>query len=77
MKSFWNKQQPFSDSPPSLLCSSLFPAHLPNSRVLLPNSHNYDAVSLTDAPLGPRGQCVVSLVKNYAMDVFLLAQPAG
>lgn len=55
----------------------LLKPHLANNRVLLPQSHNDDAVSLTDAPLCPRGQCVVCLVKNYAMDVFLLAQPAG
>lgn len=58
------------------LCPSLTP-HLPNCRVLLPQAHNNDAVCLTNAPLSPRGQCVVCLVKNNAMDVFLLAQPAG
>ena len=51
--------------------------HLPDSRVLLPDSHNDDAVCLTDASLCPGRQCVVSLVKNYTMEVFLLAQPAG
>ena len=51
--------------------------HLPDNRVLLPDSHNDDAVGLTDAPLCPRRQCVISLVENYAMEVFLLAQPAG
>lgn len=59
-----------------LICSKLFLSHLSNSRVLLPKSHNNDAVSLTDAPLSPRGQCVVRLIQNDAMDVFLLAQPA-
>lgn len=51
--------------------------HLPNSRILLSQSHDNNAVSLADASLCPRCQRVVRLVKNYAMEVFLLAQPAG
>lgn len=51
--------------------------HLPNGRVLLSQSNDDDAVGLTDAPLCPWRQRVVRLVKNYAVDVFLLAQPAG
>lgn len=51
--------------------------HLPNSGVLLSKSDNNDAVGLTNTPLSPWGQRVVCLVKNNAMEVFLLAQPAG
>lgn len=67
----------FEDPPTTTHFSKvLVKPHLTNNRILLPKSHDNDAVSLTDAPLCPRGQCVVCLVKNYAMDVFLLAQPA-
>lgn len=51
--------------------------HLPDGGVLLSQSHDNDAVGLTDAPLRPRGQRVVGLVENDAVDVLLLAQPAG
>lgn len=51
--------------------------HLSKSRLLLSKSHDDDAVGLADAALRPRGQCVIGLVQNDAMDVFLLAQPTG
>lgn len=51
--------------------------HLANSRILLSQSHDDDAVGLADAALRPRGQRVVCLVEDDPVDVLLLAQPAG
>lgn len=51
--------------------------HLPDGRILLPQSHDDDAVGLADAALRPGGQGVVGLVEDDAVDVLLLAQPAG
>lgn len=50
---------------------------LTHSGLLLTQSHNDDAVSLTDAALGPRCEARVRLVEDDAMDVFLLPEPAG
>lgn len=45
--------------------------------LLVPKSHNEDAVSLADAALGPRGHSVVGLVQDNPIYVLLLGQPAG
>lgn len=50
---------------------------LTHSGLLLTQSHHDDAVSLTDAALGPGCEARVGLVEDNAMDVFLLPEPAG
>lgn len=50
---------------------------LTHSGLLLPQSHDDDAVRLTDAALGPRSEVGVRLVEDNAMDVLLLSKPAG
>lgn len=50
--------------------------YLSQSRLLVPQADNEDAVSLADAALSPRGHAVVSLVQDNPIDVLLLGQPA-
>lgn len=51
--------------------------HLAHGRILLPQAHDNDAVGLADAALCPGGEAAVALVQHDAVEVFLLAQPAG
>lgn len=51
--------------------------HLAHGGLLVAQPHNEDAVGLSDAALGPGGQGAVCLVQHDAVDVLLLAQPAG
>lgn len=50
--------------------------HLSHSGLLLPQTHNDDAVRLSDATLSPRSQRTVRLIQNNPVDVLLLTQPA-
>lgn len=60
-------------------CTLLMPPlpHLAHGGVLLPQAHDDDAVGLTDAALCPGGEAAVALVQHDAVEVLLLAQPAG
>lgn len=51
--------------------------YLSKSGLLLTQPNDDDAVRLADAALGPGGEVGVRLVQDDAMDVLLLAEPAG
>jgi len=50
--------------------------HLSHSGLLFPQTHDDDAVRLSDATLSPRSQSTVRLIQNNPVDVLLLTQPA-